>query len=135
MNSKVTKRVLVWLFFGMILTAVPITAAAVMSLPKNAGIVDFFELVFNQDLLAVAFTLSAAASADVIFSRESKDGGLLKVGMGSFTMVLAFVSAIGYAIIKSGDERFDPYQTAWGVALLYAASMLCSLVCEALSEL
>jgi hypothetical protein len=116
MNNKVTKRVLIWLFFGMILTAVPITAAAVMGLPKNASIVNFFELVFNQDLLAVAFTLSAAASADVIFSREGKDGGLLKVGMGSLTMVLAFVSAIGCAIVKSGDERFDPFQTACAVA-------------------
>ncbi len=41
MNNKVTKRVLIWLFFGMILTAVPITAAAVMGLPKNASIVNF----------------------------------------------------------------------------------------------
>jgi hypothetical protein len=91
--------------------------------------------VSNQDLLAVSFTLSAAASADFIFSREGKDGGLLKVGMGSVTMVLAFISAISYAVVKAGDERFNPYQTACAVALLYAGSMVCSLVCEALSEL
>jgi hypothetical protein len=34
--------VLIWLFFGMIFTAVPITAVAVMSRPKNASILDFF---------------------------------------------------------------------------------------------
>jgi hypothetical protein len=133
-KNKVKKRIIVWIFFGMLLTALPILGGAAMSLPKNPTLVEFFELACNQDLLAVAFTLSAAAAADVMFSREHRDDDIMKVFLGSIGMFMAFVSALSFAIIRSGDVSFEPIQVACGVLALYIGCMVTALCCEALSE-
>jgi hypothetical protein len=140
--SKVKKRLLIWVFFGLILTLLPIIGASIMSLPHHPDVVDFFELACNQDLLAVAFTLSAAAAADVIFSRSRPDEDILKLVLGSIGLLMAFISAFSFVIIRAWSspgfpatgDPFQPFSVAVGIAALYIGSMVVSALCEALSE-
>lgn len=142
MANRVKKRLFIWLFFGLVLTLLPIIGAAVMSLPKQPNFIEFFELACNQDLLAVAFTLSAAAAADVIFSRRRPDDDLLKLVLGSIGLIMAFIAAFSFVIIRAWvspgqpatADPFQPFSVAVGIAALYIGSMIVSALCEALSE-
>ncbi len=136
------RRVTIWACWGFGLPLLSIGLSTLVSLPKPPSWTDFLELACNQDLLAVAFTVSAASAADMVFSPQSPDGDTFKVLLGSIGLILAIIQAFLFGVVRvwnspgvpSTVDPFQPIQVAGGIAVLYMGSMIVSLLCEAFCE-
>jgi len=134
MSKRIFRRVILWLCFGFILTLVPLAIVALITAPANSGLVSFLNAASNEDLLAVAFTLAAAAAADVLIPQEDQTVGIWRVLAGSITIVFAIFTAMMYVVLKTHSYHVASEQIVLGTQIVYGISMVCSLVCEILSE-
>ncbi len=118
----------------MVLTLVPLGIVALITVPSISGVVSFLNAASTEDLLAIAFTLAAAAAADVLIPKENQSIGEWRILSGSITIVFAIFTATMYVVLKTHSYHIPDGQIILGTQVVYGLSMFCSLVCEVLSE-
>jgi hypothetical protein len=127
-------RVIMWVFLGLVLSLVPLVIVAFMTFQPGHN--SLLTILSNEELLAVAFTLSGAAAADVLVNVSSAAGGFAKFAkgcVGCATFVLTVLTAAAYVLLKAHSTQLTPPQIVGIIQLLYAGTAVMSFLCELLS--
>lgn len=127
------ERVIVWVFFGLALSLTPLVIVAAIGWPPAAGARAFLRLLFQEDMLAVAFTLGGASAANVLAS-SSERVRALKLACGGYTFIMSVLSAAAFVAIKTHAKPLSADEMYWLVAGISGATLVGGLLSEMLSE-
>jgi hypothetical protein len=121
-------RLALWIPFGLVLSLVPLAAAA---LTEWNGREHYLELLVNAELLAVGFALAGASGADAITSSPPYQAG--KRFLGGMTIVSAIFLALVYYIFH--NKANFPIEIAKRIEIeLFALAILLSVLSEAVAD-
>ena len=120
-------RVSNWLLFALLL---PVATLTLVALTKWEHGQNFLDLVTDEELLAVAFTLAGASGIDALTSTAYPGLRALQSGIGGLTILLAFISAIVYFILKTHSHHLDASATQLIETVLFVGVVVVSFFSE-----
>jgi hypothetical protein len=131
-RTKKIKRIIVWIFVGVMLAIVPI-AFGVLLHTNNSTCEEelmhrgFLDNLFNAELLTVAFTLSCAAAVDSLTNAWNSIWNHL---VGIVTLLMTLITIFTYVTLKSGFCTYGLDFNIEAVKLAFGATLFLSFICE-----
>jgi hypothetical protein len=120
------RRLIGWVVLGLLLSLMPLGITALME--YEPGRTSLLDLVSNEELLTVAFTLSGAAAVDTLVSTERN---VWKFLLGVVTMLMTLVTISGYILFKGHLTHLSHDYIVDTTQILYCVMILLSFLCEA----
>lgn len=130
------EKLVTWFVFSVVLALVPLAATFLFQASRPAANVDLAKLLAEGELLLIAASLCAAATADLFTSSGSR-WRIGKVLAGGATVVILLFSAIYYASVDTSRadhvalEALIVYRTS---LVLFGSAVLASGACAFLSK-
>lgn len=126
-------RAIVWIFGAFILTLIPLGVVAVVAWKPETGGTGYLNVLSNEELLAVAFTLGGAAAIDVLVN-SAGSVRLSKIIAGCSAMTLTIIVVIAYILFKAHLVHLSEAGLITTIQYLYVGTVLNAFICELLSE-
>jgi hypothetical protein len=114
---------------GTFLSLVPLFVTGIMEYQPGKN--SLLEILSNEELLTVAFTLSGAAAVDVLI--ESRENAL-KFLLGVVTFLMTLVTMLGYILFKAHLTHLTHDTVVTAVQVLYLTTALLAFTCELSSQ-
>jgi hypothetical protein len=119
-------RLIGWVFLGLLLSLMPLGITALMEYEPGRN--SLLEILSNEDLLTVAFTLSGATAVDTLINTERN---IWKFLLGVVTMLMTLVTIAGYVPFKGHLTHLSHGSIVDTTQVIYCVMLLLSFLCEA----
>ena len=120
------RRLIGWVVLGLLLSLMPLGITGLME--YQPGGTSLLEILSNEELLTVAFTLSGAAAADTLVNTERN---IWKFLLGVVTMLMTLITMAGFILFKGNLTHLSHDVIVDTTQLLFLFTALLSLICEA----
>lgn len=134
-EADVSGRVLRWLFFGLVISFVPL-AVAYGNLALKSQALSLAKITGKGEVLLICGSLCAGALGELIGTRDRFSNA--KIFVGGVTLVITFFCGYFFASIEeqlAANETINQAvlltQSSWALGLCVVSSISCLILAEA----